>query len=1098
MVLGWLYVVATLPITFGDEPAASERTAPQLLPGEAGPVTYLLEDQSHKLQPVLGFKFEDFIKLLAQQAGEQKPQKRNSYAIEEANVEVNPGANTAEVSVELSIRCYQSDWTSVPLRMVNLTLRQARHDGPGEGDVRVAEQDGNFDGYVGWLKTPTSEKLAEQGELHKLRLSLLAPLQQQSGATQVNLNLPLAGHSEIRLRAVPSNQGNIMNGSYLPIVESQREKVDFLARGQGGPVTLSWGKSSAAHPAGKHLDARSDIVASYSEGSVLLNSTIHVSSVSGPISHFQVHLPVDALPELVPQPGFVCTVQESKTEAAGQPSAGPIVDVRLEQPTESPRPLQLTVRLSLALKQEGQTVELSGWDVPEATRQHGHVFIQGGGSQQLVWHGARGLSQVDEPPAGTNLANLLTVFEFYQPSWALQLSANAPRARLRVQPEHHLEIRDEQLALRATWHCFLRGAGLRELRLQLGGWEFDDIEPESLLTQGDNLADQGEFRLLLPPAIQGAFDITLTAHQPLSRGATSTEVGLPSLRKPLSGEVNFVENSGTFQVRALEKLELQPDMETTVGLESQPSREGANGSEGGEWLYKLTGTAVKYAARWQVRPRQMSVETGGRVEIQPPFAKVKQTLRFDVAFEPLDTLWLTAPRQLPRDQWEITSEGSRLAITETSDLEADPQRVLLRVPLPRSRLGKFEIGVTFAVPLARLEPASASLAEIPLVAPRQDKEVTVRPSTLEIVTADGIVAALHGGGWNASASPSDAGGTTMTILSREGSETLPLTVTRLDDTERSIVVVTAAYVQTRLSGNARDEQLNVRCTTTSANLLWQLPLELSDSDLTIKLDGQPVTWTMGRDHQINIPLSASTNSSAHDLELRYQIQSPPTLTHLVLPRIAQRHTTRNLYWEVELPASEHWIGATDDAYSPLMEWRGAGLAFTRQPTAASADLLAAAGGSQFLLSATGNRYLFRGDEGLVPLGLQTLHRATWVLLTSGLALGLGLMLLYLPAVRQAKFLLAASVLGTVLVLLWTDLAILAAQGGSLGVALAALAAMLARWIQPTTIRAALPAQNHVTRNSRVRFPSVSAPAMSGSTPTISLPMTPPPPPEAQP
>ena len=100
------------------------------------------------------------------------------------------------------------------------------------------------------------------------------------------------------------------------------------------------------------------------------------------------------------------------------------------------------------------------------------------------------------------------------------------------------------------------------------------------------------------------------------------------------------------------------------------------------------------------------------------------------------------------------------------------------------------------------------------------------------------------------------------------------------------------------------------------------------------------------------------------------------------------------------------------------------------------------------LPAGTNRYLFSRLGDATSLSIRVAERALIVLSASGVALILGLLLIYVPFVRQAGMLFVLGLTLVTLGLLFPEPALLLAQASSLGVLLAILSA----WLRDSHLR----------------------------------------------
>lgn len=135
-----------------------------------------------------------------------------------------------------------------------------------------------------------------------------------------------------------------------------------------------------------------------------------------------------------------------------------------------------------------------------------------------------------------------------------------------------------------------------------------------------------------------------------------------------------------------------------------------------------------------------------------------------------------------------------------------------------------------------------------------------------------------------------------------------------------------------------------------------------------------------------------------------------------------------------------------------------------------------------------NCYLYSGIAPLATIELVTAPRWLIVLVASGGVLALALACIYLPVLRRPWLLTIVAFAVAGLAFVYPEAALLLAQGSLLGVALAALAALLARLVARPVQWVVVPA-SAVTQRSSPRSDSALLPAKAttgSTTPTVAL------------
>ncbi len=218
------------------------------LPGEVGPAEYLVQDKDGKLQHLLNFTFEDFIRLYKLEHRLENQDQQPRYVIQ--NIQLSGSATTnpaaaagagsnstetprAELIAEFTIDVRESGWVRVPLRLPNAILREeATYQGSGEHLLNFEDEQ---EGYVSWLRS-------EPGKTHVVTLKLLTPLVSVGGESQLKLALPRTPLSQLKLEVSTDRAvARVSEGSeLLKPVSLPGGKTLLTALRIGGDFDLAW------------------------------------------------------------------------------------------------------------------------------------------------------------------------------------------------------------------------------------------------------------------------------------------------------------------------------------------------------------------------------------------------------------------------------------------------------------------------------------------------------------------------------------------------------------------------------------------------------------------------------------------------------------------------------------------------------------------------------------------------------------------------------------------------------------------------------------------------------------------------------------------
>lgn len=168
-------------------PSPLPSVAPAKSLQESGPPLYYLKDKEGNLQPVPGFRFEDFEQMFREKLNRGAMPR---YRLQALKIEGTVKAALAEAKVTFRILVRDEDWVRVPLRLDQAILRgPAQYKGPGQHLLHFENEGG---GYVAWIR-------GAAGQEHQLTLDLLVPLSTIGDETTLKLHAPRATESELKL-----------------------------------------------------------------------------------------------------------------------------------------------------------------------------------------------------------------------------------------------------------------------------------------------------------------------------------------------------------------------------------------------------------------------------------------------------------------------------------------------------------------------------------------------------------------------------------------------------------------------------------------------------------------------------------------------------------------------------------------------------------------------------------------------------------------------------------------------------------------------------------------------------------------------------------
>ncbi len=1020
------------------------------LPGEVGPPTFLLEDRDHKLQPVLGFKFEDFINLFRQQQLNQQEQ-RPSYVIQQMSISGAAIGQRADLTIEFTLAIQDSGWVRVPLRLTKAVLKDATYDGPGEQQLHVEETINGQVSYVSWIRAASDKK--ESQKEHRLKLSAQVALAGIGSESQLKLQLPRATKSELKL-TVPAEHAVARVSDSCELDQTKElagGKTQFTVLGAGGEFELAWRQAeSRAVESPTVLEASGAQVARIDGRSVNTEARLTVRSFGGQFDHFQVRLPVGA--ELVGanQPGIQLALVTEENPPEGTDAQGRLVDVKLERKTAGPVEVKLVTERPHNLGQADASIQLAGFEVQGAVRQYGNIAVEVIGNWQVMWGETRNVRQVDELPAALRREEVVAGFEYFVQPYSLTARVVPQKVRLRVQPEYLFLVGPDKVELEARFKYTVRGAKIRTVDLQMPGWEVDSIEPGNLVAI-DGAATLQESAVAIPLAqpMAGDFELKVLAHRSIPAAAEMLSFDLPQPVAAASPVAAIVVLPTDVAVVAADNVELRPQSDALVNLSPQPLKLQWKLPERQQdpLLFRSEANPARFVGGFQIHPQSISSEVVSHVDLDEQDIRVEQRISYLVAYEPVDKLSIEVPSVLAADKLRVSLDGQKLSLNPVREqLDAETQGVVtMRVALPKPRIGRCELQINYLWPQEKLLPATSVPVAVPLVMPSGGK---LAHNEVFVSGKAGMTLSARKGPWTTdekSRRPALRPGS-LALVGTEPAGEIALAVTVRDRPTDGLTVVERGWIQTQLTDADRQERAVFRFTSSESQIRLTLPAGIVESALQVTLDGARAAATKDSAGDITLALPAAAAQHEHVLELRYYYRERPRSGQLELaaPQFKPAAWARQLYWQVVLPNNEHLL-TSSPRFAGESAWTWKGLLWQRQAALEQPELERLLGvTAATALPEASNRYLFSAVGSPESLELWTARRSSLVFTASLAVLLCGLALVYIPALRHPGLLFVVAVLLVAASLIQPETAVLLAQSAALGLVLSLVGWWLAR------------------------------------------------------
>jgi hypothetical protein len=1130
-----------------EEAASKPATQPAEAPGDknqpkgpiqyVGPDTYILLDTQGRPQPVPGMTYEDFLAAWKKLNNPASSDSQPRFTIESIKIDGQTHGQRAELKFDVTIHVLADGPVNVPLGLVgailqgepdfhkpnaepqqvspnqNVPPKQNRHD-------EYLDYDPQHGGFV-------ARVAGTAGERRTLSLNLVAPLLRDGAETTLALSCPRATSSSLAVIVdTPISEARTNNGALTSKKSMANGGTRIDVAGPSGQFRLTW-QSAISETAAitSVLNAVGAIHVTIDGRGVRTDARLTVRSYGGAFDQFRIRLPSGA--KLIPNSAAAGS-QDPKYRISQQPQtpgpakigddAGQIVLVELKEKQQGP------IVVELATAQPGhdasQAVELAGFEVLGAVRQFGDIGLNVAKDWQARWTVGRDIRQVDPTELDNSLqrSDLTAAFQYDRQPWSLAVNVSPRQSRVHITPQYDMELLPDEarLTVRLAYQNF--GARTYKLNIELAGWEMtgEPVESGGLVDQ-DSIPPLPNGTLTLPfaQASPRKAEVSFSLRHPLNRDASMIRLPLPL---PLADSLA----TGDLTVRAPADTELLPDLTHSTGLAASPAKETivTDPDAPAEFHFRSLSPKAVFVANRGNRKREASAQIAAQVEIMPDAIQVDQRIEYVIRFEPLKELILEAPSDFP-----INEEAAEIALISLGGAKSEPteQRTplhfepvaddgelaatgtqRLRAVLPQPRVGKFAIAARYKTETPQTVAAGSKL-QVSLLSP-VDTRVTSQRATVR--TSSNLFVSLganeDASSWKTSepTRKKSAAGIGYEFVTDRSESFLSLLVGAADANAPSTTVVDRVWLQTWISSGIEQDRAAFHLRSSNSQATIELPPDAPAGEVEVLVDGQPAQVTSRAAGRIVVRLLKDSTIQAnvvvsepttHTVEVRFRqpVQQAFITRHrLTPPQIDATTELSQVYWQIVLPADEHIIGSPEQLVS-ASQWQWFGAFWGRRPTMSQTDIERWVGATAQIAPTDGeSQYLFTGLLPVSSIALVTAQRWLIVLLASSSALALLVGWFYLP-LRLRPWMLAglvAAIAATAIT--YPTAAVLIAQASVIGVVLALLSMLLARWM-PGSGRRRTP-QSFAPSSRRILTPRADSilmpPVVAGAStaPTIAL------------
>jgi hypothetical protein len=989
--------------------------------------------------------FDEFEQLLKLKKG-LVPPPPPGYTLDAMSLSGTAAKGVADLQITLTIRVRDEGWVGVPLAMKSAVLREPpKYEGAGEHFLSFDEEKG---GYQVWLRGSGMKP-------HVLTLRAACNLTTSGEETRLALPLPRATESSLRL-TIPGQRWDAFLSAgegLVSVAPKGGGDTDISVLGPAGDLQLGWRVAREAATAGPVLlDSAGEIVVKVeSENRISSDARLRVRSLGAPLASFQVRLPAGM--ELVPASpaGYTVSPASAPTDAGGDKSAAQfqVVEVRLDRPTTATAEVRLLATTPAAGTAPANLAP-ARFDVVNAVRQRGTIDFAVEGQWQLSWNDDPTVQRLDIS-ADAAAAKLAARFEYSRQPCGLVLRVAARPSRVSVEPLHLVDVEPRQIRITTNLKYRLRGSRAAGVEFHLGDLRFDRLSPEDLLEAPEPIGADGMLRVpfrqgvALPPDL----DLKLETHHALEEGAEQFSVTLP---RPLADGVA----PATVAVWPADNVELSPQTDLLTGLspDASPAPPPLSPHQQRPLVYRdLGGTEpAQFGGLFKVKPRAVLVSAAANVRMEQQQLHVEQRLLYRISHEPKRSFVLLAPRGLEAaGSVSVWSGGDQLSVQPLSDSPARSASLArLQFSTASDQIGTFPITVRYALPLPKWDGQKPLPIAIPLVLPEDEPNYQFGGQEIGFDVESGLQVEPELTGLDEFSRPTLSATNAAVYTWPKAAQASRWILQPLRDAPSMQVACEKAWIQTWLTPELRQERAAFRLTSSSDALRVRLPAGVAMASVQAAINAQSVSITPRAPSLILIELPPAQRGRPCVLELWYSLPPPARrgglLTEELRPAVLEEASSpRRSYWQLVLTANDQLLVSSDAMVSEMALAPGRWLVGP-QPLLDQEQLENWMSASrQDALPAGVNTHLFGTLAQSPRLRVAIASRRLTLIVASGLALAVGLLLIYVPALRTPQSLLLAAIVLVGLSVAFPDAALLLGRAALLGLAVTA-SVILWRWL----------------------------------------------------
>ena len=943
-----------------------------------------------------------------------------------------------------------------------------RYNGTGSASLTVDPQERQYVAIVS-PQTPAAEsehsEKSERPDInqrHIISLVLWLPFGQNGGGkNRLPLSFPQSNSSQFQLEVPAANVDISVTRGFLLDKQENADRQSTLLKVQGlrTDTEISWGKKSVEIVDNRPvlLVDRASIDVRLDVRSAVYDAVLPVSSATSTFDHLQIRLPQ----------GCVLDREISDRYAvAGDYSIGEVNDesvVTIRLPQKTAGPVSLRLRGTQQFEGDGETpdfkCELEGFEVLGAERQTGFLSVSVIPSEMKPhWDPVRGVRHTE----GTTAAPLTpstpvvyspnsTRFEFISQPFLLRVQVVSPKTRINVKPEYQFHIQRGLITMTARLAYTVSGSKTAVLRLRLSDseWRYDFSMSRLVDASSVELDESGLLTMPLRNPMDGTFNIEFQAYRTIASEEEQWHRIILPIPKPPQEMWSepapvVILSDNNVEVFPIDESYSVTAQQRILGLTRQtrrtmPIRSNPPDLQQEPLLYRADPADAVFVADLIYRQRQIKASMQTEVRFLEESNRITQTILYEAAYVPVDRLYFLLPQALATSgniqvQWSSQTLELRDTISGAGS-DVPDNWVRKSIQLPESM---FKFQLTFQYPQPPLTVFAESVTQLPLsfICPA---EVPVSYHNIRFHMPPGYKMELHNESrllWESFREPRRLTSEVVeTFRSVQSPTRIVLLVSAAEQNVSGTTIVERAWLQTWLTSGIRVDRATYLVKSMDDSITIQLPPDaVREHRIIVRVDRREIQPNLSPWGTLTIPILPEQHNRLVEIALdyRYAFVMSQFVVPVILPSFTKDVLIQSQYWQVIIPQGKHIIGCPA-GWTPEYHWIWNGLFWGRSPSIQMSDL---GFDTNEPAVSKASQYVFHHLQPPSYVELYVVNRSLIVLCSSGIALLVGLLLIYLPQARYAGSLFGLGIALVAVLFYQPPLVLLMLQAAVFGVFLA--------------------------------------------------------------